>query len=117
MDVRYKLLLIWASITVPCVLVGWAFVFPKAGVPWWAALVPLYNIYVMVVHVARLSKLWFVLGLVPGVQVIAVFLLNIEVAKKFGRSEAFGLGLLLLGFVFYPILGLGRARYQHGASA
>jgi hypothetical protein len=47
------------------------------------------------------------------VQLIAVFMLNIEVAKKFGRSEAFGLGLLLLGFVFYPILGLSRAKYQH----
>lgn len=113
MDDLFTFLMFWVAITVPGALVGWALVFRKAGVPWWAALIPFYNIYVMVKHVARLSTLWFVLVLIPGVQVIAVFLLNIEVAKKFGRSEAFGLGLLLLGFVFYPILGLSRAKYQH----
>ena len=113
MDDLFTFLLIWMAITIPGALAGWALVFRKAGVPWWVALVPFYNIYVMTVHVARLSKLWFVLVLIPPVQVIAVFLLNIEVAKKFGRSEAFGLGLLLLGFVFYPILGLSRATYQH----
>ncbi len=113
MDNLFTFLAIWVAFTVPGALLGWVFVFRKAGVPGWVALVPFYNIYVMVVHVARLSKLWFFLVLIPPVQIIAAFLLNVEVAKKFGRSEAFGLGLLLLGFVFYPILGLGRAKYQH----
>jgi hypothetical protein len=91
---------------------GWWTVFRKAGQPGWAALVPVYNIYVLVVGVARLSLLWFVLVLVPGVQVIAAILVNVEVARRFGRSEAFGLGLAVLGPVFYPILGFGPAKYQ-----
>jgi hypothetical protein len=105
-------LMIWSAITIPSVLLGWLLVFPKAGHTRWAALVPGYNIYVLVVGVAGLSKLWFILVLIPGIQIIAAILVNVEVARRFGRSEAFGLGLALLGFVFYPILGLSRAKYE-----
>lgn len=101
-------LLGWVAVT----LAGWVAVFPKAGLPWWAALVPGYNIYALVVGVARLSLVWFVLVMTPGVQVIAAILVNVEVARRFGRSEAFGLGLCLLGPVFYPVLGFGRAQYR-----
>jgi hypothetical protein len=104
----FPYLLIYLAIT----LIGWWRVFSKAGQPAWAAVVPLYNIYVLVVGVARLSLLWFFLMLIPGVQIIAAILVNVEVARRFGRSEAFGLGLAILGPVFYPILGFGRARYQ-----
>jgi hypothetical protein len=105
-------LLVWAAVTVPGVLIGWMLIFAKAGQSWWAALIPGYNIYVLVVAVARLSTLWFVLVLIPGVQIIAAILVNVEVARRFGRTEAFGLGLALLGFVFYPILALGGSEYQ-----
>ncbi len=108
----FPYILIWAAITIPGILLGWILVFPKAGRPWWAAIVPGYNIYVLVVGVARLSTLWFVLVLIPGVQIIAAILVNVEIARRFGRSEAFGLGLALLGFVFYPILGLNGAKYE-----
>ena len=113
MDDLFTYFLIWLAVTVPGALVGWVLVFRKAGMPGWAALVPFYNVYVMVVHVARLSKLWFVLTLIPPVQIIAVFLVSVEVAKRFGRSESYGLGLALLGFVFYPVLGFGKSRYQN----
>ena len=105
-------LMVWGAVTIPGVIFGWLWVFPKAGQPRWAAVVPGYNIYVLVVGVARLSLLWFVLLLTPVVQIIAAILVNVEVARRFGRSEAFGLGLALLGFVFYPVLGLGDAKYQ-----
>ncbi len=109
-------LLVWGAVTVPGVLLGWLRVFPKAGQPWWAALIPLYNIYVLVVGVARLSRLWFVLVLIPVVQIVAAILVNLEVARRFGKSEAFGLGLALLGFVFYPLLGFGSDQYQDGTA-
>ena len=105
-------LLLWFVLTIPGALAGWVGVFRKAGLPGWAAITPGYNIYVLVVGVARLSLLWFILVLIPGIQFIAVILVNVEVARRFGRSEAFGLGLTLLGPIFYPILGFGKARYQ-----
>jgi hypothetical protein len=105
-------ILIWLAITVPAVIIGWVRVFPKANQPWWAALIPGYNVYVLVVGVAQLSLLWFILVLIPGVQIIAVLLVNLEVAKRFGRSEGFGIGLAVLGFIFYPVLGFSDAKYQ-----
>jgi hypothetical protein len=105
-------LLVWAAVTIPGLVLGLMGLFPKAGYPRWAALVPGYNVYILVVGVARLSTLWFVLVLIPPVQIIAALLVNVEVARRFGRSESFGLGLTLLGFVFYPILGFDRSEYM-----
>ncbi len=96
------------------VMIGWVGAFPKAGWPWWSALVPFYNAHVLVLGVARLSWLWLILVFTPGVNVVAVLLVNVEVARRFGKSEAFGLGLTLLGFIFYPVLGFGSDQYQEG---
>ena len=105
-------LLVWGAVTIPGVLLGWLGVFPKAGLSRWAALVPVYNVYLLVVGVARLSVLWFVLLWIPAVQVVAALLVNVEVARRFGRSEGFGVGLAMVGFVFYPLIGYGDAQYQ-----
>jgi hypothetical protein len=105
-------LMVWAAVTIPGLILGWLGLFPKAGQPRWAALVPLYNIYVLVVRVAGLSRLWFVLILVPPVNLIAAILVNVEVSKRYGRSETFGLGLTVFGFVLYPVLGFGCSVYD-----
>jgi hypothetical protein len=104
----FPCLVVWAIITIPSMWLSCLRLFPKAGHKAWTALIPGYNIYVLVVGVARLSKLWFVLVLIPGVQIIAAILVNVEVARR----ESFGLGLALLGFVFYPILGLSGDTYE-----
>ena len=36
--------------------------------------------------------------------------------KHFGKGVGFGIGLLLLPFIFYPILGFGSATYQGSAT-
>jgi hypothetical protein len=33
-------------------------------------------------------------------------------AKSFGKGVGFGIGLALLGIIFWPILGFGSAQYQ-----
>ena len=104
--------MLWAAITIPAVIAGWLGLFPKAGQPRWAALVPFYNIYVLVVHVAGLSRLWFVLIMIPPMNLIASILVNVEVAKRFGRTETFGVGMSVFGFILYPMLGFGRAEFD-----
>ncbi len=32
-------------------------------------------------------------------------------SKSFGKDEAFTVGLVLLGFIFFPVLGFGGATY------
>ncbi|HYH64670.1 MAG TPA: DUF5684 domain-containing protein [Urbifossiella sp.] len=112
MDDLLPYLLVWLAVTVPGAVVGWVGAFRKAGLGGWKALVPVYNVFVLVVDVAKLSPLWAVLLLIPGVNLIAALLVNVEVARRFGRTESFGLGLAVFGFVFYPVLGFGPAKYQ-----
>jgi hypothetical protein len=97
---------------VPAVIGLWK-TFEKAGKPGWAAIIPFYNGYVLT-EVARKEILWFILTLIPCVQYIALIILCIEVAKNFGKGAGFGVGLALLPFIFFPMLGFGSAQYQGG---
>ena len=49
--------------------------------------------------------------------IIALFIIGIDMAKSFGKGTGFGIGLALLGPVFYAILGFGDAQYQGPAAA
>ena len=51
------------------------------------------------------------------VNFIIFIILDIDIAKNFGKSAAFGIGLLLLPIIFFPILGFGSARYEGAAPA
>lgn len=102
--------LVWAALTWLMLASSWR-VFEKAGRAGWESLVPLYNGYLLTCEVARKEALWFVLLLVPLANVVAAAVVSLAVARRFGRSEGFGIGLLLLPWVFYPILGFGEARY------
>jgi uncharacterized membrane protein YhaH (DUF805 family) len=55
---------------------------------------------------------WFLLMLIPFVNLVILALVCISLAKNFGKGAGFGLGLLFLSPIFYPILAFGDARYQ-----
>jgi hypothetical protein len=86
-------------------------VFVKAGHPGWAAIVPIYNVYILL-KIAGKPGWWLVLFLIPIVSLVIAILVMIDVAKAFGKGPGFGVGLALLGFVFFPILGYGDSTYQ-----
>lgn len=94
----------------PTVL-GWWKMFEKAGLPGWGAVVPIYN-FVLLLRVARLPVWLLFLILFPVVNLIAYVAVNLRIARYFGKSALFSVGLMLLGFIFYPILGFGAAEYQ-----
>ena len=87
----------------------WA-TFAKAGEPGWAAIVPIYNAVVML-KIAGRPIWWVLLLLIPFVGAIVAIIASIDIAKNFGKGTGFGLGLAFLGFIFYPILGFGDAKY------
>ena len=41
------------------------------------------------------------------VNFIVSIIVHIDVAKSFGKGTGFGIGLVFLGFIFYPILAFG----------
>lgn len=90
--------------------------FSKAGQPGWAAIIPIYNMIVLL-QVAQKPIWWIILMFIPLVNVVVWILVAIEVAKQFDKGAGFGLGLAFLGFIFFPILGFGSAQYGGGGSA
>lgn len=90
--------------------------FTKANQPGWAAIIPIFNVYTMTKIVGR--PWWFILLLlIPLVNIVVAIVLSIDLAKSFGKGAGFGLGIALLGFIFYPILGFGDAVYQGPSAA
>ena len=88
-------------------------VFTKAGEPGWAAIIPIYNLYVLC-RVAGKSGWWLLLFLVPLVNFVAAFLILSSVAERFGKGFFFTLGMMFLPFLFFPILGFGSSTYKAG---
>ncbi len=85
-------------------------IFTKAGHPGWASIIPIYNLYILTKIIGK-PGWWVILFLVPFVNIIMAIILPFLVAKVFGQSAAFGVGLLFLPIIFYPILAFGSARY------
>ena len=84
-------------------------VFTKANQPGWAAIIPIYNVYILVSEIAGRDILWVVLSIIIPVVIVIPL---IDVAKAFGKGTGYGVGLWLLGPIFFPLLGFGSARYQ-----
>ena len=102
------------AITVILIASMWK-VFTKAGQPGWAAIIPIYNAVVLL-RIAGKPVWWVFLLLVPLINVVIIFIVYISLAKNFGKAAGFGVGLVLLSFIFFPILAFGSARYQEISS-
>jgi len=103
--------LLGAAIAGLLLLTGLGATFRKAGQPGWAALVPVYNLIVLL-RVAGRPTWWIILLLIPPMQFVFSAILCCDVAKRFGKGFGFGLGLWLLGWIFFPILGVGSVKYR-----
>ncbi len=86
---------------------GWK-IFEKAGLPGWAALIPVLN-WFGILKLLGHSYLWILafIFFYPVTHFVAAVL----VAWKFGKSTLFGLGMALLPGLFIPWLGFSDARY------
>ncbi|MCL4795888.1 MAG: hypothetical protein KJZ84_15110 [Bryobacteraceae bacterium] len=108
-------MLFWLAVVVVMIAAVWK-VFAKAGQPGWAAIVPIYNVIVLMKIVGR-PTWWVVLFFIPLVNFVVAILVCMDLAKSFGQGAGFGIGLLLLAPIFYLILGFGGARYVGPAAA
>jgi len=91
-------------------------IFKKANHPGWACLIPLYNTYVLL-NVAGMSGLWLLLLLVPYIKVLVYAVVMFRLAHAFRKGFLFGLGLLVLPFIFLPLLAFREEDTWHGAAA
>ena len=98
------------------VIAGMWKTFEKAGQPGWGCIIPIYNIYLMT-KIAAKPAWWVIMFFIPLVNIVFAIMLYNEIAKKFGQGIGFTIGLILLPFVFFPILGFGDHAYQNEVAA
>lgn len=91
-------------------------IFVKAGKKGWESLIPIYNIIVFL-DIVKKPTWWILLLLIPLYNIYIAIVLNIRLAKFFGKDEIFGIMLTLFNFIFEPILAFGKDKYQEDALA
>ena len=112
--------------------------FKKAGKNGWEAIIPYYNTWTLV-NISG-CKWWYFLiiigssfistnislnlsdgniirfnmldGLGTMINYFALYSINYNIAKKFNKDFWYAIGLTLLPFVFYPMLGLGKSEFD-----
>src|SRR5574344_1279258 len=102
------IILIYLAFVVFMIASQWK-IFEKAGQPGWACIVPVYN---MIVYLQIIKKpvWWIFLFFIPLVNLVFLIIMELELAKAFGKSTGFALGLILVPFVFIPILGFDDSK-------
>lgn len=103
------LVLVYLALIVLLVASQWK-IFTKAGKPGWACIIPIYSAIVLL-EIVKKPTWWFIMFLIPFVNIYYAIVLTNELSKSFGKDSGFTVGLILLPFVFLPILAFGDAEY------
>ena len=112
--------LIALAIAAFCVIITWK-VFQKANKPGWAALIPIYSQIVLFDIIG--FKWYYVLILmgisaIPGIGGLAALFFTIvyciKLAKSFGQSTGFGIGLALVNPIFMGIIAFNKEIKYNG---
>jgi hypothetical protein len=85
--------------------------FEKAGKPGWLSLIPFLNFYLLI-EIAGKPWWYFLLLFIPIVGLIVYAMILIAIAHNFKEETLFAVGLFLLPFIFWPILGFGPADFK-----
>ena len=104
------ILLLQLGISVLIIASMWK-LYEKAGKPGWAAIVPIYNLIVLLEIVGK-PVWWIVLFLIPFVNFLVIIYVFILLAKSFGKGTGFGILMFILPFIFIPMLAFGDSQYQ-----
>ena len=108
--VLIPLIILCISILIIEIVALW-FVLEKAGEPGWAAIIPIYN-YLQVIKIAG-KPWWFILMmLIPVVNLVFYIMILHGLAKGFGKSDGFTVGLFFFRVIFLAILGFGKSEYK-----
>ena len=89
--------------------------FEKAGRPGWAAILPFYNIYIML-EIAGLQWWWLLLIIfIPLIPILGLlieigiwFYVNLKFVQSYGKDTGFAIGAFFLPFIFYPIMAFSK---------
>jgi hypothetical protein len=85
-------------------------VFIKAGDRGWKAIIPIWNTLI-VLKISGRPWWWIFLYFIPIVWWIVYIIVYYDLARSFGKGLGFAIGVIVLPFIFVPILGFGSSEY------
>lgn len=120
-------------------IIGWWHVFKKIGERPWKSVIPVYDLYIQIKHTWSVKYFWMMLaslllsavfrilfqelgGLFTFIFLIMNIAINIFIvvlyviaqywfSKSMNHGIPYAIGLIILPFIFTPILGLGKSEY------
>jgi hypothetical protein len=102
--------LFFLALIVVMVVANWK-LFEKAGQPGWACIIPVYNLYVML-QVAGMGAIWLLAFFIPFLNIIAMIMVYMRIARAFGQSALVGVAMIFLPFIIMPMLAFGDAQWR-----
>ena len=125
------IILVFALVIYILQVIGMWKVFKKSGEEGWKAIIPIYNQYTMC-KITGVNPWWILIVVVAGgltgalgesdlasvvsllSSIISIYfsvLLYVSLARAFGKSDGFAVGLILLNPIFLLILGCGSSKF------
>jgi hypothetical protein len=91
-------------------LISYFKIYEKSNNPGWSVIIPIYNVLIYLKVIGK-PWYWIFLFCIPFVNIVFhIWGCNL-LSKKFGKEEGFTVGLVLLPFIFLPILGFDNSVY------
>lgn len=93
-------------------------IFKKAGVPQWAAWVPVYNTWKLL-EIGGQQGFWAVLALIPFVNIVSLIFIYIamyQVGKKLGKEDWFVLFAIFLPIVWLVWLAFDDSKWPKSSA-
>ena len=93
------------------IMIGGKNVFRKAYKNENSSLIPILNLFSML-EIGDVSTFWGILFFVPFLNLIPLMLMGVGIGKSFNCSMGFIIGLVVLPFIFYPMLAFSDKSYK-----
>jgi len=92
-------------------MIGGKNVFRKAYKNENSSFIPILNLFSML-EIGDVSTFWGILFFVPFLNLIPLMLMGVGIGKNFNCSTGFTIGLVVLPFIFYPMLAFSDKSYK-----
>lgn len=107
----YAISLILTIATMIPYYIGLWKLYEKAGEKGWKCLIPFYNMYILYEIVYGNGwKMFFLF--IPVFNIVVSMAVMFRLAEVFGKSTAFGVGLLFLKYIFMLVLAFDSSEYE-----
>lgn len=95
-------------LTILGTVAGLYLLFEKAGIAGWKAIVPFYNLFICTRLVGK-SFWWFIMLLIPVLNVVIWLLVAIDLVKAFGKDKFWpAVAAMMIPYIYFPIIGLDK---------